>query len=73
MNYLRSMILIIKTRVDYTIFVSNNKTLIYINFYIRCIKNLKTVEYFESKTFFRKMFQTKVVGFKKIYSLITFI
>jgi len=35
------------------------------------IKSLETVEYLGSKAFLRKMFQTKLVKFKKIYSLIT--
>jgi len=34
-------------------------------------KSSKTIEYLENKAFLRKMFQTKLVGFKKIYSLIT--
>jgi len=33
-----------------------------------CIKNTETIE---SKAFLRKMFQTKLVEFKKIYLLLT--
>jgi len=39
--------------------------------YIGYIKTLKTIECLESKAFLRKMFQIKLVGFEKIYSLIT--
>ena len=33
-------------------------------------KNPETLKYIENEAFFRKMFQTKVIGFKKIYLLI---
>lgn len=35
-----------------------------------CIKNFGTVKYYKSQAFQKKMFQIKVVGFKKIYLLI---
>jgi len=34
-----------------------------------CIKKVGTLEYFEKYKFYQKMFQTKVVGFKKFYLL----
>ena len=37
--------------------------------YTGCIKKVGTLEYFEKYKFYQKMFQTKVVGFKKFYLL----
>jgi len=47
--------------------VYNKYNIIYI--YTGCIKKVGTLEYFEKYKFYQKMFQTKVVGFKKFYLL----
>ena len=38
--------------------------------YTGCTKSVETSKYFRSLAFYKKMFQTKVVGFKMIYLLI---
>jgi len=42
---------------------------VYVYVYTGCIKKIGTLEYFEKYKFYQKMFQTKVVGFKKFYLL----
>jgi len=46
------------------------ETLAILKKYIECPKNIGTPEYLEKYKFYRKVFQTKAVRFKKIYLLI---
>jgi len=51
------------------IFEYNFNIKLYYIIYTGCIKKVGTLEYFEKYKFYQKMFQTKVVGFKKLYLL----